>query len=207
MQVLLRLLSITVDAQGRLTAASSGGGAANMNYVAGKTEGQSGQHTTNANASKVMVYAAGGGGGATGGARFSPPAPPNGGAGGIGFFTSPVQGSTAYAFSVGSGGAGGNGGNTNGNNGSSGGATNLSVPTTITANGGGGGGANNPGSDGSLSTGGVSLVPGFIFGPPSQNQVSVGAPGPNNGNSGGPPTGPAGAAGGPGRLIIYENIG
>lgn len=201
--------TITVDAQGRLTAASSGAGAANMAMTRAEEGGNSGQHTTSANTSKVLCYVASGGGGGGGGQRFNPPPGRPGGDGAIGFFTSPVDASTAYAFSVGSGGAGGSG---NGTAGQAGGATNFSVPTTITANGGGAGPAapnqnNNPGADGTLGANGIALVPGFIFGPPSQNQAAVGAGGANGSPNTGPPLGTSGQTGGPGRLIIYENNG
>lgn len=201
--------TITVDAQGRLTAAASGAGAANMAMTRAEEGGNSGQHTTSANTSKVLCYVASAGGGGGGGNRFNPPPGRPGGDGAIGFFASPVDASTAYAFSVGAGGSGGSG---NGTAGQAGGATNFSVPTAISANGGGGGPAapnqnNNPGADGTLGANGIALVPGFIFGPPTANQAAIGAGGANGTPNTGPPPGTGGQTGGPGRLIIYENNG
>ena len=55
--------SITVDAQGRLTAASSGAGAANMEVVLFRQGPTSGTYTSGPAASKFQAYLAAGGGG------------------------------------------------------------------------------------------------------------------------------------------------
>jgi hypothetical protein len=200
--------SITVDAQGRLTAASSGAGAANMNITRMETNGNSGQHTTGANTNKVLVFAAYGGGGGGGGNQFNPGPGKPGGSGKTGYFTSPAAGSTAYAFQSGAAGTGGG----NSQRGNAGGATNLAVPTAVNANGGNGGqnggpSNNNPGNPGNLGANGLAMAPGFVFAVPAPGAAAIGGPGSGGTHNGGPPGGSGGQSGGPGRLIIYENNG
>ena len=144
------LASITVDAQGRLTAASSGSaGAGNMVCVQETGAGPaSGTYTANSAANKIMLYATagGGGGGGTGG--------PPGGAGGDGGFGIVMRNIThpfSKAFSVG---AGGNGGART-VAGNAGGATSMTDVFTFN---GGNGGQGNPGSGGADGNDGSTSV-------------------------------------------------
>ena len=134
--------SITVDQQGRLTAASSGSAGAGGYELALYTRGpSSGTYTANANANKIAVYMAGGGGSA----GFSPNAniPNAGGPAGSGYWTTPITAPFAQPYSVGVGGnkgpgpGGGQGGN----------ATTLTNVGTANA---GSGGPTNP-SGGSIA--------------------------------------------------------
>ena len=139
---------ITVDAQGRITAASTGSaGGANMIARAYNLGPSNGNYTSQANATKFFAYVGGGGGGGGGAA-------PNrngsqGGSGGFGFYTGSLQASTSYPWSAG---GGGNGGGTNfgaryGNAGGGGGNSNIT--NLATANAGNGGGQTQQSSSGS----------------------------------------------------------
>jgi hypothetical protein len=141
---------ITVDAQGRITAAASGAaGAQDVVRAHAFNGGATGTYTANPAANNASAFIKGGGGGGAGGGNPNVPNASNGGSGGpggFGFYFAPVTGGTAYPYSVGSGGA--EGPNAGFGSGSAGGATNV---TSIgTANGGNGGGAagGNPGNPG-----------------------------------------------------------
>jgi len=121
--------NITVDAQGRLTAASSGAGG-DGSYVPRivKNGPASGNYTSPANASKFYAYAFGGGGGGGGASHKNGSGGGNGGKGAAGFYSGSIQASTTYAFNVGGGGAGGNAPPSTGADGATGGTvvvTNL----------------------------------------------------------------------------------
>jgi len=136
--------NITVDAQGRLTAASSGAGG-DGNFIPKFFEKgpNSGNITTNPNSSNWMAFLVGGGGGA--GSKMAPE-PRFGGAGGmggIGFFTAAASGGSTIAYSIGAAGNAGSPGG-NGQAGNAGGATTLGGGPLGTANGGGGGTAGGP---------------------------------------------------------------
>jgi len=133
--------TITVDADGRITAASSGGGASNFEYVL-FTSGGSGNVTAPANVSKVQAFLWGGGGGGGAGDNNPPESGRPGGSGGFGYWTGSLAGPATVPYSIGGGGNGGNHPNGAGNAGS---ATNFS---NFTANGGGGGSRNVTGSTG-----------------------------------------------------------
>jgi hypothetical protein len=141
--------SLTVDAQGRITAASSGAAGASGYSPKLATSGPaSGTFTANAAATKIGAYmwaGGGGGGGSRGGSMVN-----YGGSGGYGFFSATVPTSYSAPYAVGGGGSAG----PSGGSGGSGGATNLG--NVGTANGGGGGNLaspmgsrGNPGADGS----------------------------------------------------------
>jgi hypothetical protein len=175
--------TITVDADGRITAASSGGGASNFEYVL-FSSGGSGNVTAPANVSKVQAFLWGGGGGGGAGDNNPPESGRPGGAGGFGYWTGSLAGPATVPYSIGGGGNGGNHPNGTGNAGS---ATNFS---NFTANGGGGGSRNASGSTGtSPGATGVGNTTSFW-----NNQPGKGGPG-APGASGSPGTpGSTGAA-------------
>jgi hypothetical protein len=205
--------TITVDADGRITAASSGSGGAGgfipTNYTVGPA---SGTFTAQPTANRLSVWMMGGGGG--GGAPRGPNsiAGGPGGGGGWGYFNVPITQPYAQPYSVG---AGGNGGGGNGV------ATNLGGPTGKTVNGGNAGGAANPtqgGASGNYGTapgaslsnfpktwmlglaGGSADSPPFVA---NSGLTIQGAGGPGGDGQGAAPTQP----GTPGALVIFENIG
>jgi hypothetical protein len=200
--------SITVDAQGRITAASSGSaGAGGYNFKAGARGPASGTYTASPNANKVGAYIMGGGGG--GGMRGGGGQGGSGGVGGWGFFASSITPPFSQPFTVGAGGNAGTGPAAGG----SGGATTLT--NVGTANGGGGG----PGS--STAAGAAGTAPGAftdLSGAPAFSQrihnihttsnggpgtiFAVGSGGPGMEGAGSPMT-----AGGAGRIVIFDNSG
>jgi hypothetical protein len=135
--------SITVDAQGRITAAASGSGATRTGFeIKQLTVGPtSGTYTANANALRICAYIGGGAGGNTQGIAG------NGGLGGAGIFYETISQPYSQPYSVGGGGANAPLG------GGSGGSTTLT--NVGTSNGGGGG---TPGGDG-----GAGSAPGSDF--------------------------------------------
>ena len=144
------LSSITVDAQGRLTAASSGTAGAGYTALLAATGPSSGSITVANNASKYQAFVSAGGGGG-GGHRAGGHLGGTGGGGAFGFWTGNTTGGTTYPYSIG---GGGNAGNYNpaGNPGPAGNAGgNTNITNLMTVNGGGGGGGANPqpGSPGS----------------------------------------------------------
>ena len=93
--------SITVDAQGRITSASSGS-AGGGGFVPKTFSTSPGNYGSNANASYVGALLWGGGGGGGGGSQQHPGG--SGGAGGFGFHGTNITHPVSYPFSVGSGG-------------------------------------------------------------------------------------------------------
>ena len=162
--------SITVDADGRITAASSGSGGAGMGIPTRFTIGpSSGTHTANPTANRMAVYITAGGG------QGGPACPCNsgsGGSGGFGFYDKPIAQPFSQPFAVG---------------GSNGNTTLANVGTVNTGNAGTTFSSGNPGNQ-----------PGATLTYPAR-AFMVGA-----GFGGG---GPLGAAGSPGVLVIFENIG
>ena len=194
------LASITVDADGRITAASTGSAGGGFVPVVIATGPASGTYTSSGNASSALIYMGAGGGGGSSGPAPSQNGYVDGGQGGYGFWNAPVSASTGYPYSVG---AGGNGGNSPSPAGGAGG--NSNVTNLATANGGTGGSwPNSPGSNGAAPSATIGLTgKSFLAG------FSVGAKGnrgSNNYNPGSPSFNPANAgnAGASGFLAIYE---
>ena len=202
--------SITVDADGRITAASSGGASAGMEipvlYALGPT---SGTYTANpaANRSGVYLYAGGGGGGGGGSGGGSGG---TGGTGGFGFYNKPVSQPFSQPFSVGGGGGGGGLPSPIGAPGNSGGNTTIANIGTVNGGGGGGGGSHvsgNPGPSGSAPSASLTYpIRAFIVG------ADYGLSG--NGGGGGsfiqenPPVNPnPGNSGSGGVIVVFENTG
>jgi hypothetical protein len=174
--------SITVDADGRITAASSGSAGAGMGIPTRYSVGpSSGTHTASPTANRmgVYMYAGGGGGGPFGGG--------SGAGGGFGFYNKPITQPFSQPFSV------GGGGGTPG----AGGATNFTNVGTVNGGGGAGGAAGNaPGA--SLTYPVRAFVVGSNFGAA--------------GSGGSPPVsemapGNPGQAGTGGVLVVFENTG
>jgi len=139
------LATITVDAQGRITAASTGvAGGGGFEPKLGALNPTSG--TFNSNGNRVIAYAIGGGGGA-GGRQGSPGG--NGGQGRMALLTADITPPFSSPYSVGSGGGGG-GPDNPGNPGSG-----TFLGTTIGINGGNGGGrwGQPPGNPGTVANG------------------------------------------------------
>ena len=195
--------SITVDADGRITAASSGSAGAGMGIPVQYTIGPaSGTFTAAAGANRLGIYmvAAGGGGG---GAQNNNAQPGGlGGQGGFGFYNKPITQPFAQPYSVGGGGtAGVNNGNP-GTAGGAGGATNFTNVGTVNGGSGGNGGSNSAGNTGAAGNApGASLTynnSSFGFG----RTFGTGGDGGSQSNPGTPMT-----AGNAGALLIFDNTG
>ena len=184
--------SITVDAQGRLTAASSGAGSANFQVVRFQNGPTSGTYTANPAATKFQAYLSGGGAGGAG--RGPGGNGGTGGSGGFGFFAGPVSGGTGYSFSVGGGGGGGNSHFSNNPAPSGNAGGNSNITNLATANGGATG--NTPGA----AT--TALTRNILFGITSPNPGGTG-----KGGNGSSSPGSSGNNGNPGSIYLMENSG
>jgi len=196
--------TITVDADGRITSASSGSGGAGgflmTNYITGPS---SGTFTKNPATNYAVVHAASGQGGIGGESSNGVPGGV-GGFGGFSYFNVPMTGPYSNPYSVGGAGNPGNAGSGPiggfGNPGNAGGVTNFSGPSAFTTNGGNGGIRSNgpPGNPGNAGA----AAPGASFTVPSNGALAfVGAQGVGVGPFAN------GFGGGAGVLVIYENIG
>jgi hypothetical protein len=201
--------SITVDAQGRITAAASGaagGGAFEPVLI---VQGPStGTYTANAASNYAGAYAFSGGGGGGGGAGTPTGARPggDGGTGGFGYFGFSTTAPYSQPYSIGGAGNAGNGGVTAGGAGNAGGATTLGPGgSIITTNGGAGG----PGN--AINAGANGNAPGANFTYPiPTRQLVIGGTYSTKGNKGIGVAAPAGNPGTPGvggALLIFENTG
>ena len=205
--------SITVDAQGRLTAASSGsGGAGGLSVKILSTGPASGNIATNSSASKFSAYAYSGGGGGGGAARDWTRDGAPGGAGAFGYYEGAIAGSTTYAYAVGAPGNGGPASPSGGTAGGDGGDTN--VGNLFIVNGGNGGGAasmgssnNQTGTSGNAPGTTLTYSKGIVFEDTPYSNLGQRAFGGQGGNN---PANPQnqqipGQAGGKGFLAFYIN--
>jgi hypothetical protein len=185
--------TITVDADGRITAASSGSAGAGMGIPTLMSAGpSSGTYTAGPTANRIGVYMyAGGGGGQGPGFRIGARA---GGTGGGGFYNKPITQPFSQPFSVGGGGnsappAANAGGNT-------------TMANVGTVNGGGAAGPA-PGVAGTEPGSNLSIPIAFRPGPinASFSFHGFGAGGQSAGGCG-----PI-VAGNPGAIIVFENTG
>jgi len=182
---------ITVDAQGRITAASSGA-AGSITDVALVAESGSGTYSSNGTAGEAYMYAGGGGGG---GGNFSPGG--RGGDGGFGLFQFPISAPFSQPYSVGAPGNPGPGRSAGG----AGGATTIANVGTVNGGNGGAQGqppsVNPPGNPGNPGS-----APGATFTWP--NSTLFHSAGQRVGGNSGPSGNQPGGAGGPGLLVVYD---
>ena len=206
--------SITVDADGRITAASSGSAGAGMGIPILASSGPaSGTLTASPTANRLAVYMYAGGGGGGGGSRVGSGG--TGGASGFGFYNKPITQPFSQPYSIGAGGNGSTGGEPGaGNPGGSGGATTIANVGTVNAGTGGNGGP----FQGGGSPGAVGNAPGASLAYPLRSFMAGGQAGintfpgavgggGNGGGSGGGEPGGNGSAGSAGALIVFENTG
>ena len=211
--------TITVDGEGRVISASSGASAGGAMVMTQAFKGPA-SGTLSLTGNYGSAYAAGGGGGG-GGAIDSLPTG-YGGAGGWGVYNFPIGESFSEPYVVGTGGGGGNS-NQNGQA-----STGTTVANVLTINAAYGGVGENAGAPGQAGTapgaavsgagtpdggGGGGAAYATLFGqgyyknrvetPSSRMIAQRGAAGQTQNNSA--PT--AGGTGGPGMLVIFENIG
>ena len=211
-------VSITVDAQGRVTAASTGaGGGGGMEIPTRFTVGpSSGTHTASpvANRLGVYMYSAGGGGG--GGSNLQARTGGSGGVGGYGFYNKPLTQPFSQPFSVGGAGNGGGANNTPspGAAGNSGGATTIANVGTVNGGLGGNGGGTVPGNTGASGTQPGSTLSGFpktfilgSYGPSAGGNVGNGGNGTESFMETPIPANPGNSGSGGGVLVVFENIG
>jgi len=183
--------TITVDADGRITAASSGSAGAGMGiptlYSVGPSSGTY-TATPTANRMGVYMYAAGGGGRGGNG-------PGTGGGGGFGFYNKPIVQPFSQPYAVGVGGFF----NEPSGTANAGGASNFTNVGTVN---GGAGGING-------GTGTAGNAPGASLTYPTRSFVVGGSFG-SGGAAGSNPMegmGSGGATGTAGVLVIFENTG
>ncbi len=190
--------SITVDAQGRITAASSGSAGAGMGiptlYSVGPT---SGTYTATPTSNRLGVYMYAGGGGSGTGAQCVTSG--SGGGGGFGFYNKPIAQPFSQPFAVGAGGNGNSPNSPTGSTGGAGGATNFTNVGTV--NGGNGGGGTSPGNPG--TPGNAGTQPGASFTYPTRDFVVGGSFGSGAGGA----TSSGGNVGTGGALVVFENTG
>ena len=197
--------TITVDADGRITAASSGSAGAGMGipvlFAVGPT---SGTYTANASANRAGVYLYAGGGGGAGASGTTGNVGGAGGGGGFGFYNKPITQPFAQPYAVGGAGNGSNGA------GNAGGVTNFTNVGSVNAGGGGNAGS----SFVNGNTGTTGNAPGASLTYPTRDFVvgtTFGAGGSLGFSSsptmeGSNPSSP-GSPGTGGVIVVFENTG
>ena len=193
--------SITVDADGRITAASSGSAGAGMAIPRTLIIGPAtGTVTASPTANRLGVYMYAGGGGARSSACMTGQ---GGGTGGFGFYNKPITQPFSQPYSV--GGRGNNNGGPTGP-GNSGGATTVTNIGTVNGGAGGTSTGNTPASSGTAPgaaltwpNGSVTLLagPDISFGASPRPVIPMAC---GNANTGG-------SSGGTGALMVFENTG
>jgi len=199
--------AITVDAQGRLTAASSGAAGAGGFVLQGAAAGPA-SGTFTANGSKYLAYGVSGGGGGGGNNQYGNNSNP-GGNSAFGVYSGPISAPFSQPYSVGGAGSPGGGGG-NFQAATAGGAT--SIANLFNLNGGGGGSpGNNPSSP---ATAGTASNTGLIYqgtggsnNLTSGNMMFISQRFGNYGNRGQPGQNYPGQGGGPGFLAFFDNTG
>jgi hypothetical protein len=198
--------TITVDADGRITSASSGSAGAGMGipvlYAIGPA---SGTYTASPTANRIGAFMFAGGG-AGGQSNFNSGG--FGGVGGFGYYNKPITQPFSQPYAAGGGGVGTSGA------GGVGGATTIANVGTVN---GGNGGSVNPSNNLNGAPGNAGTQPGASLTYPARDFVVGMVPGGPNikgGPSGsgyfglaGPAGGKPGVPGGIGVLVIYENSG
>jgi hypothetical protein len=190
--------TITVDADGRITSASSGSAGAGMGIpilaTTGPASGTLAAGPT-ANRLAVYMYAGGGGGGGSGSNAGG-----TGGGGGFGFYNKPITQPFSQPYSVGAAGTGGPA-NAAGN---AGGATTYANVGTVN---GGGGGGRGPTSNFDVpgTTGAAGTQPGASLTYPNRSFI-IGTPS-GAGGTGGPVDPTSGSPGTAGALVVFQNTG
>jgi hypothetical protein len=211
-------ISITVDADGRITSASSGAGSsAGMEIPTRFTIGpSSGTHTASPSANRLGVYMYSAGGGGGGGSNLQARTGGSGGVGGYGFYNKPITQPFSQPFSVGGAGNGGIANNTPspGAAGNSGGATTIANVGTVNGGLGGNGGGTANGNTGASGTQPGSTLSGFpktfilgSYGPSAGGNVGNGGNGTESFMETPIPANPGNSGSGGGVLVVFENIG
>jgi hypothetical protein len=183
--------TITVDADGRITSASSGSGGAGMGIPTLYSVGPaSGTYTSSPTANRIGVYMYAGGGGKGGNNNTGGKSGGPGGSGGFGFYNKPITQPFAQPYSVGAGGNAGpeGGGGTTYPAGNAGGASTIANVGTV--NGGAGGNGSSDSNNGNSGASGNAPAASFTY--PTRAFV-VGS------NFGSPDTG--------GVIVVFENTG
>jgi hypothetical protein len=164
--------SITVDAQGRITDASSGSAGASLMIKTSTFSGPAtGTFTAQPGTNKIHLFMTGAGGGGAGYQQTAPNKGGIGGHGGYGFWSVPVTQPYAVPYSLGTAGTEGNYAPNYPNAGGAGG--NAVYDTNLIANGGnggnGGGNYNNPGHNGNPGNPGTTPTATYAY---STNQTT-----------------------------------